>query len=145
VVQGEVKVSLPFGSVSAKTQEIGKQAVPPPQQRQEPKAWTRGNFSLRYRLVRDRDGVRPAKVRVSVKNQVYLPKNPSETLRYHERVHERINRMAAQRLEEEMSAFRCPPQQDLIQAEALFQKEFHERVRRITRLHEDWDNTHSVP
>lgn len=108
------------------------------------KAWTKGLFSVQYRLVRDGDGARAEEVRVRVRQTVCYMEKPTDRLKDHERVHGLINDAEATRMEKELSAFRIE-KTPLKAAERAFRDRFRDRVRQVDRLHRDWDANHTFP
>lgn len=137
---GDVRVSWPYGSVTM------PQEAPPRAPASDPRklrAWTKGQFSVRYALFSDGDVVRARDVRVRVKNSVCYLARATPRLEEHEAMHRLINNTGAARMQETLSAFQTPGP-NLKQAEARFHQQFQNLVEKTDHLHKDWDHNHKV-
>jgi hypothetical protein len=139
---GNVEIRLPFGTVTLPEPPRGAPPASPPVGKRL--AHTRAHFRLRYRLARAGNTVRAKRVRVSVDQTEEFLQSPTDKLREHERVHQRINDRAAMDIQRRLSTFRVSTR-DLAQAETDFKALFRREVQEVDQLHRDWDENHTFP
>ncbi len=108
------------------------------------KAWTQGDFTLRYQLAKDGDGFRARGVRVLVRNRTHYAAAPTPKLVHHEAVHRRINQLGAREIQARLADYQAGRAFTLLQADRAFRSEFRRRLREVEELHRAWDATHKI-
>jgi len=110
-------------------------------------ALTFGKISAEYELVQNGEDITTRNVHVFIKNRVLLPKNSPESLRQHEEMHKHINNTGAKEIQTELESFKTASSkhENLQSAEDDLISLFNKHIRRIDRLHQDWDANDIIP